>query len=92
MRPLGSGNETLGSEYKIACAQMTKCYFGDRKYISMYFFVVSLQRYEPVVGSGNLQVNSSLLAEMSTFCSQVDWEESVSTCWCCISSSVDVCS
>ena len=39
---------------------------------------VSLQRYEPVVESGNLRVNSTLLAEMSAFCSQVDWEESVS--------------
>ena len=44
---------------------------------NMYIFV-SLQRYEPVVGSGNLRVNSTLLAEMSAFCSQVNWEESVS--------------
>lgn len=57
---------------------MTIYHFGDRKYISMYFLFVSLQRYEPVVESGNLRVNSSLLAEMSAFCSQVDWEESVS--------------
>ena len=55
-------------------ATMTYVYVSTKKKI----FFVSLQRYEPVVGSGNLRVNSTLLAEMSAFCSQVDWEESVS--------------
>ena len=55
-------------------ATMTYVYVSTKK----KNFFVSLQRYEPVVGSGNLRVNSTLLAEMSAFCSQVNWEESVS--------------
>lgn len=37
-----------------------------------------LQRYEPLVESRNLKINSTLLAETSLFCSQVNWQESVS--------------
>ena len=65
----------LKIEHLVMClATMTYVYVSTKKKI----FFVSLQRYEPVVGSGNLRVNSTLLAEMSAFCSQVDWEESVS--------------
>ena len=36
-----------------------------------------LQRYDPVVRSGNLYTNKTLSAEISAFCSRVNWDEAV---------------
>ena len=40
----------------------------------------SPQRYQPVVQSGNLRVNRTLVNDMSELCKQTDWFDAVS--WC----------
>lgn len=45
--------------------------------LSQLFFCL-LQRYDPVVQSGNLYTNETLSTEIHTLCSHVDWDEAVS--------------
>jgi len=50
----------------------------EKNHRSFGIFWGFLQRYEPLVESRSLKINSTLLAETSLFCSQVNWQESVS--------------